>query len=155
MTVIVIQLISTLQSPYRIFDQKHQVSLIKYNLPVRAEVQARSQFVSLSNSSQYMFDTTSLIQSGATMRQWISHWAHTVTSHREDVYTDCLPYWLHPEYQSSAAAAGRHPSGRSWQLSAGACPLSGRREGGKQLTSKSVWLWAFLQVWHKYEHKWL
>lgn len=72
--------------------------------------------------------------------------------YREDVFTDCLPYWLHPEYQSSAAAVGQHPSGRSWQLSAGACHLSDRREGGKQLASKSVWLWACLQVRHRRRH---
>lgn len=80
---------------------------------------------SLCNSSRCLID----------LKRWSPPSGRLSTEHtrsksiEEDVYADCPPYWLHPEYQSAAAAAGQHPNGCSRQLSAGACLLSGRREG--------------------------
>lgn len=113
-------------------------------LPISVALGARTQLALLCNGAQCLID----------LKRWPTPSGRLATEHTrtesigEDVYADCPPYWLHPEYQSAAAAAGRRPSGRSRQLSAGACPLSGRREGvregGEQEASKRVWLWALL-----------
>lgn len=112
---------------------------IYHSLPVQEEEPGRSYHVSfpcqrwLSGRNSFPDTTVTAWRwaiHGATIQRWISPWAHTVEGH---VCVDCLLDWLHPEYQSAAAADGWCPSGRYWQLSAGVCLQSGRgREGGKE-----------------------
>lgn len=109
--------------------RKNGADLIKCHFHVRDHF--RPEQFSRHNSNPH--EGGRRINNGAPIQRWITHWAHTVEG---DVCIDCLPYWLHPEYQSAAAVGQWRPSGRYWQLSAGVCFQPGRRQGGREAGRK-------------------